>query len=530
MRLLLLLVLTVLGSLMAQAVAADELERIRQRGRVAIGVKADYPPFGHLAADGSLEGLDADLAARVAKAIGVDLELVGVNSVNRLQKLEEGAISVVIATLADTARRREVATIIEPNYYASGVNLLAPKTFRVADWPELRGRKICATQGAYFNTTMAQRYFLELYLFGGTRDAKLALADRRCVGWIYDEPALIPLLREAEWADYYLPLKPVLVFPWSIAVSRSPEAASLARLIGDLVADWHRQDILRELERKWLLAPSDFLVEQHEIWTRKDSSGDYVCTRQTDGSWPAECRNPFFISAHETTGLVNLALQIKESTGLDITVLYDRFERGLFLRGLLVTLALIVASVGGSILFGIVAAAVIDARLPLLGPALRGVATFARMTPPLLQIYVVFFGVGGLLVARFGWGLDAFAVAAVCLAVYAGAANLFALLEAASVLRLREPGARVSLAWLGPLFRLACPPVMANTVNIIKATGIASAIAVPEIINASTSILAEHGNSSVMMNLLMLIYFLLVFGAVRLLSALERRVSARVVG
>lgn len=529
MRLLLLLLL-ILGAGQARPAPADELERIRQRGEVAIGVKGDYPPFGYLDAAGRLEGLDADLAGLVARAIGVRLRLVAVSSVDRLQKLEEGAIAVVIATLADTARRREVATIIEPNYYASGVNLLAPRTFPIADWPELRGRRVCATQGAYFNTTMAQRYFLDLQLFIGTRDAKLALADGRCVGWIYDEPALLTLLREPEWAGYHMPLKPVLVVPWSIAVARSPEAASLARLIGDLVADWHRQGTLIELERKWGLPPSDFLVEQRELWSRRDENGAHVCARLADGSWPAACRNPAFVTARETTGLANLALQIKEGTGLDITLLYDRFERDLFIRGLLVTLALIVASVGGSVLFGIVAATVIDARVPVLGPVLGAVATFARMTPPLLQVYVVFFGIGGLLAAHLDWGLNAFLVAAGCLALYAGAANLSALLEAVAVLRLRQRDARVSLAWRGPLFRLACPPVMANTVNIIKATGIASAIAVPEIINASTSILAEHGNSSVMMNLLMLIYFLLVFGAVRLLAAVERAVNARVAG
>lgn len=508
----------------------DELDRIRERGRVRIGIKSDYPPFGQLRPDGSLVGFDADLAALVARAIGVQLDLVAVNTTNRLQKLDQDAVDVVIATLADTARRREIATIVEPSYYASGVNILVPKSLQMADWPQLRGRTVCATQGAYYNGVMAQDYLLDLLLFNGTRDAKLALADRRCAGWLYDEPALVQTLQDPAWSDYHLPLKPVLVVPWGIALRRGPETASLARLIGDLVAGWHRDGTLIDLERKWGLPASAFLARQRELWQRRDASGAYLCARRADDQWPAECRNPAFVTASETSGLTAVGLALRQRTGLDITILYDPFERALFLRGVLVTLGLILASAGGSILFGALAAAVADARLPLVSRAVLGFTTFARMTPPLLQIYVIFFGVGGLLVSRLGVGLGAFEVAALCLAVYAGSANVAALLDAAAVLRLREPGARVGPRALGALFRLTYPAVMANTVNIIKATGMASAVAVPEVINASTSILAEHDNGAVMMNLLMVVYFLLVFGAVRAVGAVERRVGARVAG
>ena len=42
----------------------------------------------------------------------------------------------------------------------------------------------------------------------------------------------------------------------------------------------------------------------------------------------------------------------------------------------------------------------------------------------------------------------------------------------------------------------------------------ASAIAVPELVYASSSIVAQNGNPSVMMNLLMLAYFVLILGVV----------------
>jgi polar amino acid transport system substrate-binding protein len=74
---------------------------------------------------------------------------------------------------------------------------------------------------------------------------------------------------------------------------------------------------------------------------------------------------------------------------------------------------------------------------------------------------------------------------------------------------------------------LAYTPVVAILVNVVKATGMASVIAVPELISASTAIVAEHGNTGVMMNVLMITYFLLVLLVVRLFAALERRVLQR---
>jgi polar amino acid transport system substrate-binding protein len=51
-------------------------------------------------------------------------------------------------------------------------------------------------------------------------------------------------------------------------------------------------------------------------------------------------------------------------------------------------------------------------------------------------------------------------------------------------------------------------------VNIAKATGMASAIAVPELISAATSIMVERGNLGVMMNLMMVTWFLVILGTV----------------
>lgn len=63
----------------------------------------------------------------------------------------------------------------------------------------------------------------------------------------------------------------------------------------------------------------------------------------------------------------------------------------------------------------------------------------------------------------------------------------------------------------------------ANLVNIVKATGLASAIAVPELLYVTNQIWPEEGNTVEMMNVLLVIFFLLVSVLVYGMHRLEKR-------
>lgn len=521
----LLLAFAVIACAIPALARADALERIERRGAITIGVKGDYPPFGMIDASGQLVGFDADLAADVAARLGVSLTLRGVTSANRLQLLEQGEIDVVIATLGDTTQRRAIATLLEPSYYASGANIMLHRNSGIAQWSDLRGRTVCATQGALFNRAIAERYLLDLATFNGTRDAQLALRDGRCVGWLYDDTAIGQTLRGEEWADYHMPLPSTMLSPWAVALAKSEDGGALETTIADMIAAWHRDGLLLRLEKKWDLHPSVFVAETHELWKAKDASGQPVCRRQPDGAWPPACRNESLLTSQDVSGVHRLSLVLRETLGVDISLLHDAYDRNLFLGGLLVTLKLVVACVLGSLAIGIAGGILIGMRLPLLSRLLISLATMLRMTPPLLQIYVVFFGLGSIVVTRLGWTFDGFIVATLCLSGYAGASNMTAFADAWRTLDesgIPVPPDRPSVA---RVFRAAYGPIMGSCVNIVKATGMASVIAVPELVYATNSILAERGNAAVMMNILMVAYFLLVLGVVALFEAVERRLA-----
>src|SRR6266702_6518275 len=152
-------------------VAAQTLDKIKQRGLIVVGTKVDYKPFGFRDPAGNIVGFEPDLAAEVAERLSVKLELEPVVSSNRMQFLQQGKIDLIIATMSDTPERRQTVGIIDPSYYASGVNVLAIKKAAFKKWEQLKDQKICAVQGAWYNKTVAEKYGAEIVAFRGQTEA-----------------------------------------------------------------------------------------------------------------------------------------------------------------------------------------------------------------------------------------------------------------------------------------------------------------------------------------------------------------------
>src|SRR3546814_7332633 len=65
------------------------LDRIKSSGVLRVGVKTDYRPFGFLDPSGKIVGLEPDLAADMAKRLNARLELVPVQTANRIEFLQQ---------------------------------------------------------------------------------------------------------------------------------------------------------------------------------------------------------------------------------------------------------------------------------------------------------------------------------------------------------------------------------------------------------------------------------------------------------
>ena len=246
-----------------RASAADGVDAIKARGTLIVGVKADYKPFGFRDPSGAIIGLEPDLAADLAKRLGVKLELVPVVSANRIEFLQQGKVDLLIATLSDKPERRRVVQGIDPQYYSDFVNVLLPKTSGITDWAQLKGKPLCATSGAWYNKDVARTYGAEIVAFDGSEKPLFALKQGNCLGYVYDQSMLQGKLLDDDWkAGYALPLTGILDAPWMMAVALGN--TTLQKMVEDATKDWMKTGFVVAGERKWGIEPTAYSKAMHE--------------------------------------------------------------------------------------------------------------------------------------------------------------------------------------------------------------------------------------------------------------------------
>ncbi len=247
----------------AEAGNTDTIAKVLRRGKLVVGVKADYKPWGFRNASGRIVGMEVDMARDVADALGVKLEVVPVQSSNRMQFLQQGKVDMFIATMSDRPDRRRVVGIPEPNYYTSGTNVLAKKG-AVKSWADLRGKPVCGKQGAFYNRIVSKRYGARIVAFVGNAEAKQAMRDGRCIAWVYDDSSIMADLASGSWEGYEMPLQTEDDTPWALAVPLVERDALFGRFLSGMIYHWHASGRLIQLEKKWGIQPTAFLREMHE--------------------------------------------------------------------------------------------------------------------------------------------------------------------------------------------------------------------------------------------------------------------------
>jgi len=242
----------------------DVWKKVMERGKIVVGVKADYKPWGFRDESGNLVGMEIDMAQDVADAMGVELELVPVQSSNRMQFLEQGKIDLMIATMSDRADRREIVGIVGPNYYTSGTNVMAPKALGLKNWEDLRGKPVCGKQGAFYNQIVEERYGAQIIAFTGNAEAKQALRDKKCIAWVYDDSSIMSDLSSGNYPEFEMPLASEDDNPWGLAVPKAEENCVFGKFMSGMQYNWHRSGRLIELEAKWGIQPTKYLADQNE--------------------------------------------------------------------------------------------------------------------------------------------------------------------------------------------------------------------------------------------------------------------------
>lgn len=203
------------------AASAGGLDDARSRGRLLVGVKTDFPPFGYLDPSGKPEGFDVGIARYLAKALFDEegrLEAVRVTSGSRIPFLYSDWIDMIVATMTVTEERRQVLEFSDP-YFVSASMLLVPAGSPVRGIEDLAGRRVAFIEGSVQEKDLAQvAPTANRVPFRNTGEAILALTLKKADALFQDATVIHALARENRGLK--AAGKPVLPRPYAIAVRK----------------------------------------------------------------------------------------------------------------------------------------------------------------------------------------------------------------------------------------------------------------------------------------------------------------------
>lgn len=139
--------------------AGSTMARIRDRGRLVVGVSADSLLLGSRnPISGQVEGFDIDMARLVSEAIFGDpdrIELRVITAADRIPLLQDGSVDLVARNMTITcARWEQIAFSAE--YYRSGQKVLVPLGSTATSLADLGGQRVCAPAGSTSLATLEE--------------------------------------------------------------------------------------------------------------------------------------------------------------------------------------------------------------------------------------------------------------------------------------------------------------------------------------------------------------------------------------
>jgi putative glutamine transport system substrate-binding protein len=232
---------------------AKEIQAIKDRGVLKVGVKVDVPKFGYKdAATGEIEGFEVDLAKQVAKKILGDenkVELQGVTAKTRGPLLDNGEVDMDVCTFTITEERKKSYNFSD-SYLKDGVGLLVKKSLGASSIKDLDGKTIGVAQSSTTKKALeeeATKQGIELKFseLGSYPEIKAALDSGRVDCFAVDASILNGYVDDSTVIldDRYNPQE--------YGIASKKDNTELAKVINEVVNEMKTSGEMDKLIEKW---------------------------------------------------------------------------------------------------------------------------------------------------------------------------------------------------------------------------------------------------------------------------------------
>lgn len=256
--------------------SAAEFKKIQERGYITIAVKDNLPLLGFKNSSGELQGLEIDLARRLASELldkDEPLKLQPVANQQRLSVVVEDKVDLTIARVTATESRSRIVSFSFPYYFDGTVlitkklntnklttnklttNQLTTNNASIQKLTDLKQQKIAVLEKS--STIAPLRYYLPSAKLVGVNsysEAKKLLETNQVVAFAADASILAGWVKQNP--NYQIISTKLSTEPLSVVMPKGLQYSELRQKVNQAITRYLDEGWLQERVKYWRLPPS----------------------------------------------------------------------------------------------------------------------------------------------------------------------------------------------------------------------------------------------------------------------------------
>lgn len=227
------------------------LSRVKDLGKITVGLDDSYPPMEYRDDDNKLVGFDIDLAEAIGEKLGVEVEYVTTEFSGILLALQSSKFDMILSAMSITDERKESIGFTEP-YVQGGPILVTKKDSGIEKAEDLEGKVLGCQMGSTGQNAAEENlsFTKELKKYSKITEAIMDLKNGRVDAVIMDAQVGGYYLTKDTDNDMFKVLDE-MVNEEPMGIGLRQEDKELTESINKAISELKEDGTLSELSQKW---------------------------------------------------------------------------------------------------------------------------------------------------------------------------------------------------------------------------------------------------------------------------------------
>lgn len=226
-------------------------EKIKKKKPLTIAIKDNLRPLGYRDQDGNLQGLEIDLAYRLASELFGDdtpINLIPVSNQERLQVVVDRQVDFAIASVTANASRRRIVDFTDP-YYFDSTGIIVKKSLNKPSVSNFQGKLGVIANSRSLEQISYNLPQVTLHIVASYENALQLMETGEIDGFAGDVTVLTGWVQEKP--EYELLSPRIGAYPLSIVLPKGRQYQELRDRVNQVIRKLNQEGWLKEKALFW---------------------------------------------------------------------------------------------------------------------------------------------------------------------------------------------------------------------------------------------------------------------------------------